>query len=216
MNLRAYIDQFRIRAQDTAKPYLWPDDELAPWFSEAEAEAAVRARLIHDADELVFKAGDNDPVDLPVGLFDIQYAELRAADGTAYELKGASRQELDRIRSGWRTRNERPGNYVHEDKTLILTALPDQDYTLFIEFFRTPRNPMQNDDDEPEIAEVHHINLLDWVLFRAYSKPDADAFDPNRSADSVKSFSDYFGKRGTADLRRRQNANRPHRNTLQR
>lgn len=74
---------------------------------------------------------------------------------------------------------------------------------------------MQDDDDEPEIAEVHHINLLDWVLFRAYSKPDADAFDPNRSADSMKSFSDYFGKRGTADLRRRQNANRPHRNTLQ-
>ena len=39
MTLGDMIDLFRIRAQDTKKPYLWPDPELALAFSEAEGEA---------------------------------------------------------------------------------------------------------------------------------------------------------------------------------
>ena len=118
------------------------------------------------------------------------------------------------MRPGWRSRNERPTHYVLDDKRLIVSALPDQDYTLYIEFFRTPGKALQNDSDTPEIAEAHHLNLLDWVLHVAYSKPDADAFNPNKSAESEASFTAYFGKRPNADLRRRQNANRPHRNRL--
>lgn len=214
MTLRELIDRFRILAQDKVRPYLWPDDELAPWFSDAESEAAIRARLVNDSAELSLTAGDNDPIALPGGLFDIQFAELRAADGTTSEITGASRRELDRLRPGWRARSERPTNYVLDDKHLIVSALPDQDYTLYIEFFRTPGNQLRNDSDTPEIAEAHHLNLVDWVLHCAYSKPDADTLNPGKSANSEADFTRYFGPRPNADLRRRQNANRPHRNTL--
>ena len=214
MTLRELIDRFRILAQDKVRPYLWPDEELAPWFSDAESEAAIRARLINDSDELSITVGENDPVTLPNGLFDIQFAELRAADGTTSEIVSSSRRELDRMRPGWRSRRERPTHYVLDDKSLIVSALPDQDYTLHVEFFRTPGNPLQGDGDTPEIAEAHHLSLLDWVLHCAYSKPDVDTLNPGKAADSEADFTAYFGRRPNADLRRRQNASRPHRNAL--
>lgn len=213
MNLRKLIDQFRIKAQDKVRPYLWPDDELAPWFSEAEKEGAIRAKLIRGSDEFMITAGEAS-VDLPSSLFDIQYAELRADDGTVKEITGTDRLTLDALRPGWRSANEKPVFYIHDDKTLILGAVPDADYTLYIEFFRTPDSPLEADSDEPEIAEQHHIHLVDWVEFRAYEKPDADTMNPGKSKDGEERFSAYFGKRPNADLRRRQNANRPHRNRL--
>lgn len=213
MNLGELIVDFRIKAQDTARPYLWPDKEVAPWFAEAESEASVRARLINDTAELTVSIGDT-VIDLPSGLFDIQYAELRAADGTAYEIVGATRRELDKFRPGWRTRSERPREYVHDDKTLTLGSVADAGYTLYLDFFRLPAASLSNTNDEPEIHEIHHLNLVDWVLFRAYGKPDADTFNPGKSKEAEAAFVSYFGKRSNADIRRKQNANRPHRNAV--
>lgn len=215
MNLKQLITQFRIRTMDTVKPYLWPDTELGPWFTESEAEAAVRALLIHDTDTFDIKAGDTDPVNLPASLFDIQYAELRGADGKTYEITGTTRRALNQVTPGWRSRVGIPGNYIHDDKTLSLSAVPDQDYTLYLEFYRLPSRDFSSDNDEPEINEVHHLNLIDWVEFRAYAKPDPDAQNPKKSAEAEGRFVSYFGQRSTADIRRKQNANRPHRNRLQ-
>jgi hypothetical protein len=214
MNLRLLIDEFRVRAQDTARPYLWPDDELAASATEGESEAAVRALLIRDADEIDVDAGDASAIRLPDGLFDIQHASLRDSGGAVFDLLGATRRELDLFVPGWRTKTIRPSYYIHDDKTLTLSSVPDVDYTLCIEFFRLPKSALRADEDEPEIAEVHHQKLIDWMLYRAYSKPDADAFDPNKAKDSLAAFTAYFGRRGNAGQRRGQNAGRPHRNKV--
>lgn len=214
MNVRYMIDLFRGRTQDTKRPYLWPDDELFPLFSEAEKEAAIRALLIRDEEELSVSAGDNSPIALPDGLFDIQYAKLVAADGTEYELTGATRRELDRLFPGWRATTDQPAHYVHDDKTLILSCLPDANYTLLIEFYRLPASPLGDDESEPEIAESHHEALVDWVMYRAYQKPDVDTFNAGKSAEALASFTAYFGKRPSAQQRRSQNACRPHRNKV--
>lgn len=212
MNRGSLKGEFRVRAQDTKKPYLWPDDELDVWFDEAETEAAVRALLIVDSAELSVVLGDT-VLDLPSGAFDIQYAELRAADGSVYEIVGATRRELDKFRAGWRTRSDLPKEYVLEDKTLTLGAVADAAYTLYIDFYRVPKG-MEDDDAEPEINEIHHSNLVDWVLYRAYSKPDADALDPGKSKEAEGAFISYFGRRSNANMRRKQNAGRPHRNAV--
>ncbi len=213
MILRSLIDLFRIRSQDKVRPYLWPDDELAPWFSEAEKEAAIRSRLIHDSEEFTVKTGETT-VDLPGSLFDIQYAELRYGDGTAREITGTDRQTLNSSRPGWRTKVEPPVDYIHDDKALVFGAVADADCTLYLEFYRIPREALEGDDDAPEISENHHMNLVDWVLFRAYSKPDPDTQNPGKAEDAEGRFIAYFGARPDADLRRRQNANRPHRNRI--
>jgi hypothetical protein len=60
---------------------------------------------------------------------------------------------------------------------------------------------MALDGDEPCILAVHHIHLVQWALYRAFSKPDAEIFDPNRAAQAEAEFSRYFGARPDSDLR---------------
>ena len=211
MDLKSLIKECRTLSKDTVKKYFWQDEEWAAWLSDAEKEASIRARLIRDSEEISIAAGDS-VVDVPKGLFDIQYAELRAADGTAYVLPPSSHAELDGLRPGWRSKSSRPEEYIHNDKTLTLGYVADADYTLFIEFFREPKSPMVSESDSPEINEAHHIHLVEWALHKAYSKPDADTMNPGKSALSEEKFNSYFGRRPNADLRRRQNASRPHRN----
>lgn len=211
MNLGELRDKFRADTGDTTVPYFWSDDTVARYLNEAETEAAIRAKLIRDTDELDVVLVESS-LKLPEGLFDIQYAELRAADGTSYEIQGSSRDVLNIDKPGWRTTAERPENYIHDDRTLTLDSLPDADYTLYIEFFRTPAEAMEEDEDEPEIHPIHHDGLLQWAFHLAYSVPDADMFNPERAKQAEEEFIRMFGRRPTADLRRRQNANRPHRN----
>ena len=49
MNLAALIAQFRADADDSVSPYLWPDASVKRWLNEAVAEAALRARLLHES-----------------------------------------------------------------------------------------------------------------------------------------------------------------------
>ena len=204
------IPEFRTQADDKKKPYLWGDTSVANWFNEAEREACIRAKLILDSDTFSVNAGELS-LDLPALLHHIQYVELIAADGKRDELSATSRRVLDFEASNWRNTTERPDRYIHDQSSLTFSALPDADYEVYIEFFRLPAQDMGL-DDEPEIPLVHQDGLVDWVLFRAFSVPDADGFDPKRSAMAEEEFTKRFGPRPGADMRRRQQANRPHRN----
>ena len=214
MNLGDLKAEFRVRVMDTERPYLWPDEEVDRWFAEAEMEAAIRSRLLRDSDEYDFTAGDTPVVDLSASIFDIQYAELRDAAGQVYPIDASSHDDQDKRNRHWRRNVGRPTFYIHNDRSLILNAIPDQDYTMYVEFFRTPSNPMEGDGDSPEIGEIHHLRLIDWVEFRAYSKPDADAANPGKAKDAEERFISVCGKRPSAELRRRHIAHRPHRNRV--
>lgn len=213
MNLGEIEADFRDQANDAIEPYLWSSDSVKKWANEAEFEASIRAQLIVDSVEIPIAAGAKSCA-LPALLFDIRYAELREASGRAYEIRGSSAGELDSLRPGWRTKVDQPKEYIHNDKDLTLGATADVAYTLFLEFYRTPETALVESDDVPEIAAGHHPQLVEWVLFRAYSKPDADTFNPGKAREAEGNFESYFGKRRNADMRRRQNANRPHRNKL--
>jgi hypothetical protein len=64
----------------------------------------------------------------------------------------------------------------------------------------------------PEINGVHHRHLVKWALHRGYQKPDAEVYDPGKSARALAEFEDMFGKRPDANYRKRANSSRPHRN----
>ena len=213
MNLGEMIDEFRVLSQDNFAPYFCGSDELIKWFNDAEAEAAIRARLIHDSDEIGISAGETH-LALPARMFEICYIELCDAAGTFFPIKESTRDVLDAETPGWRHRIERPEFYIVDDTEIVLGAIPDANYTLYVEFLRTPRARLENSSDTPEIHPAHHEGLIQWVLHKAFGKPDADLFDPVKSKDAESAFVRQFGKRPTADLRKRQNANRPHRNRL--
>lgn len=208
MNLEQLRQQFRIDADDlVTNPPLWEDEWIAAWLSEAQDEAAVRSRLLMDdytpaLTQIPVTAGVASYT-LHPKLYEIAVIDFIPEVGYVQPVYLTSREKLDRDRNGWR--NEPPGipcNAIQTDTRLRLVPVPSVNGTLRLEAYRLPLKALANDNDKPEIHEAHHRHLVHWALYRAFSKPDADARDPGRAAAAEAAFTRYFGPSPDADLRR--------------
>lgn len=209
MTLGALISAFRVDERDTVEPYQWSRLDLDRWYNEAVEEAAIRKSLLRENLEFELSAGDSE-VSLPPRIIEVRTARI-VEGGTTYWLSPSSRHEQDRVFRNWRDTTERPSAFIHDDISITLNRIVLASSVLKLECCRTPVNPMEIDEDEPEIAAVHHRYLDGWVRYRAYRVPDADFMDKDRSDRGLADFEDYFGRRSTADHRRDNNADRPHR-----
>lgn len=216
MNLRALIDSFRGDADDLLKPYLWGDTLVTGYFNEAEEEACIRARLLFEkTDASMCRIGviaGTSTYAVHESVIDIVYATLTDGAGTIYELGFTDRIEMDRARPGWRAETTRPTALIHYDNHLELNCIVDADYTMALEVNRLPLQLMASMTDTPEINRKHHLKLVQWALHRAYSKPDAETLNLDKAARAEQEFTRIFGPRPSADLRKKQQANRLHRN----
>ncbi len=208
MNLEQLRQQFRIYADDlVTNPPLWEDEWIAAWLTEAQEQAAMRARLLmDDYTPAVTQIAVTEGVasyQLHPKLYEIAVIDFVPAVGCVQSVYLTSREKLDSDRNGWR--NELPGIpccAIQTDTRLRLVPVPSVDGTLRIEGYRLPLKALVNDNDKPEIHEAHHLQLVQWALYRAFSKPDADGRDPGRAAAAEAAFTAYFGRLPDADLRR--------------
>jgi len=207
MTLQQLIARFRIEADDlVATPYLWQPDWLVGWFNEAQQEAAVRARLLlDDYTESVCQIEvepDRAHYGLHAKVYEIAHLQLECT-GRPCEPKLVTREWLDRAEPRWRELAAgAPRWAIQTDTRLRLVPAPREAGLLRLEAYRLPLKDMAQDGDKPEIHEAHHLYLVQWVLYRAFGKPDADAHDPVRSGLALDAFEGYFGRRPDADLRR--------------
>ena len=207
MNLEQLRQQFRIDADDLEQPYLWEDEWIAAWLTEAQDEAAIRGRLLMDdytpaLTQIPVTAGVSSYA-LHPKLYEIAVIEFVPATGYVQPVYLTSREKLDRDRNGWR--NEPAGiprSAIQTDNRIRLVPVPSVNGTLRLEAYRLPLKALVNDNDKPEIHEAHHRHLVHWALHRAFSKPDSEAIDKDRAALAEAAFTDYFGRRPDADLRR--------------
>lgn len=208
MNLDQLRQKFRVDADDlVTNPPLWENEWIAAWFTEAEAEAALRGRLIHETAnsavcQIAVTAG-TATYTLHRSLYELTHLRFvpdGASTGELVVLK--TREELDRIRPGWRDRSDRLQFAIQDDTRITLADRPSVNGVLHIEGYRVPLKALENDTDKPEIHTAHHRHLVNWVLFRAFSKPDSDGLDTNRAAKAEAAFADYFGPPVDADMRR--------------
>ena len=207
MNLEQLIAQFRIDVDDLVQPYLWPDEWVAPWLTEAVSEAAVRGRLIYEAANAAVSqiavSANAATHELHKSLFELVHLRFQATGAaTSSVLSIKAREELDRIRPGWRDETGTPRYAVQDDTRITLVPRPEVAGTLHIEGYRVPLKALENDTDKPEIHEAHHRHLVHWALHRAFSKPDSETIDPTRAATAEAAFTRYFGPSPDADLRR--------------
>ena len=208
MNLEQLIQQFRVDADDTVtNPPLWADEWIAAWLTEAQAEAAIRGRLLYEADNAavcqIAVAANAATHDLHKSLFELVHLRFQATGATTSSvLTIKSREELDRIRPGWRDETGTPRYAVQDDTRITLVPRPEVAGTLHVEGYRVPLKALANDTDKPEIHEAHHRHLVHWALHRAFTKPDADGADPNKAAMAEAAFTKHFGVAPDADLRR--------------
>ena len=215
MNLEQLIAQFRIDAEDLVQPYLWLDEWVASWLTEAVSEAAVRGRLIYEAANpsvcQIAVAANAATHDLHKSLFELVHLRFQATGAaTSSVLSIKAREELDRIRPGWRDETGTPRYAVQDDTRITLVPRPEVAGTLHVEGYRVPLKALENDTDKPEIHEAHHRHLVHWALHRAFTKPDSETIDPQRAAAAEAAFTRYFGPSPDADLRRRTREDVPH------
>ena len=219
MNLEQLTAQFRVDADDLTEPHFWDAEWIATWLTEAQAEAAVRGRLLYEASNpavcQIAVAANTATHDLHKSLFELVHLRFQATGAaTSSVLSIKAREELDRIRPGWRDETGSPRHAVQDDTRITLVPRPELAGTLHIEGYRVPLKALENDTDKPEIHEAHHRHLVHWALHRAFSKPDAETIDPTRAATAEAAFTRYFGQRPDSDLRRATRSDVPQTNKV--
>lgn len=207
MNLESLIKQFRIDADDAVAPYLASDEAVTGWLNEAEQEACIRGRLLHESGnaavcQIAIIAGTAH-YPLHPALYEIDYIAFKPAGDTRHRpIKLLSREELDRIEPGWRERTGRPEYATQGDTSIRMACMPDAPGTLLLEGYRLPLAALADDGDEPEINAAHHAQLVHWALHRAFSVPDSEQIDKDRAMLAELAFARYFGLRPDSNLRR--------------
>ncbi len=218
MELAELIAQVRVDSDDLQAPYFSSDANITSWLNEAEQEACIRSRLIHDVAtpavcSIAVTAGTS-VYTLHSSIIDITRAGFTATGSTTeQELFLTDITELDRIYPGWRQESDLPRYAIQSDTTLRLACTPSTNGVIALECHRLPLKNIEDQTTEsPEIGRIHHRHLVQWALHRAYSRPDAEIFNPNKAATALAEFTRVFGLRPDADYRRATQANRPHRN----
>lgn len=216
MNLSDLVRRFRVLANDQAQPYFWRDADIVDWLNDAEAQAAVRGRLLReDADPevctIVLTPGQHT-VALHRKLYEIISIRLApAGSGKSRTIELRSREWLDAQRPGWRDSSEQCCFATQNDTSLRIVGRVNVGDVLHLECYRLPLEPLALPDsaapsdpvhDTPEIHESHHEHLILWALHKAFSIPDTETIDPQRSDRAEAGFTAYFGPMPDSDLRR--------------
>lgn len=215
MTLGDLIMRFRSASNDKVKPYFWSDEEVTQWLNDAEAEAAVRGRLIHESSNesvcvIEVDAGQSS-ANLHRSLYEIT-AIAWSQNGQEYPLPMTltSTEAMDQQRGNWRYLKGRPTHAIQSDKSIRLVPAPEADGKVLIECYRLPRTPMEDMDDSPEINHAHHRHLVCWAMYAGFSIPDAELFDQRRADIAKQEFESYFGLQVDSDMRRTTRHDVPH------
>lgn len=218
MTLAELIRRVRTDANDKVEPYFWSDEEITDWLNDGVVEACIRGRLIHesaDPEVCVIEVVEDQAVyPLHDALYELTHLSFWS-DGRACgrPTQIVSTEWLDAEVRNWRSTRGTPLYAVQDDTKLRLVPSPLDAGELRLEGYRLPLGAMtldDKDDVQPEINRAHHVHLVQWALFRGFSIPDMEAFDPARAARAEQEFERYFGARPDSDLRRITREDVPH------
>ena len=189
MTLDELLDACRQETDDMEAPQLWSDAEFKFWLNEAEREACIRARLIEDVSSAA--------------------TTVSVTTATAIYALHASVLDVLRIEA---TLN--PGvaltRWTLTPDKLVLATVPLVADTLNLTIVRLPLADFTAAASTPEIQAHHHRRLVDWALFRAYSKRDSQTDNPGLAAQHLALFEQSFGYRPPANVQRKWRDKRPH------
>lgn len=233
MNLADLITVFRARTFDTEAPYLWSDDELGEYATDAENEAAERAKLIKDSTtaeicQVAVTAG-NAVYYLDQRVITVERAKLTLGNypldlSSTAQMDNGTRPVVNQWRStptynnwlgtDWQKATGTPVRLLLDDEQsrwkATLYPIPVVNDTLNLTLYRLPLGPLSTDQGNvPEIPYRLHIRLVDWMMARAYRKQDAETRDEAKADRYEAAFAQTFGERIDANARRKQEARAP-------
>ena len=215
MTLEDLIRRFRVLAKDVEQPYRAEDLDVIDWLNDAQAQACVRGRLLVAEDDaalcqIALMPGQS-AYEHHRSIYEFIDLRIKSPTGQVRKLVLKSREWLDAEMPDWRDYQRPACMAIQTDTGLRLVGYVDPGEVLHLEAYRLPLVPMAApaDPDDPnavwpapEIHEAHHEHLIQWALHKAFSVPDSELFDPDRSALSERAFTAYFGPLPDSDMRR--------------
>lgn len=199
MIVEELVALYRNRTQDSKAPFLWSDDEVLEYIDDAQNEACRRAHLLTDSrsDICVATITLGDPVvEIDPRIIHIRRAR-RGSD--SMPLVRRSVRDMDQMCPGWEGQTSRstPSVFIPDWEVGVLRVYPvpviaDE---VLMTVVRMPLKAITDNDSKLEIQPQYHRGLLDWMLYRGYSKADPETRDETKAKASEKNFIAAFGER---------------------
>lgn len=203
MDSTGLYEAFRTDVVDTARPYLWSDDEVWRYANDAYRMFVRLTGGVADflSDACVIDVVAGEPlVDQHPSILRIMEAQLRSTKA-AVEIISSS--DIGKMRT---TDYGQIKQLILDDKSgpvrymvhgmqrgkARLVQVPEVDDFIDMHIYRLPLDTIEGDGQElADVDEDHHIHLLDWMKHLAYKKQDADTFNPQASAQGKQDFEAY-------------------------
>jgi hypothetical protein len=181
------------------------DEQLLRWLAEAEEEACRRKDILFDdtseLTQIALEAGVR-AYDFSPKITRIESVWYVDAFGRETKLRHVSRETLDLHRIDWRTHEGTPTEYMVRGRKIYPVPIPKQDGDLRLEVYRTPLNPVADEEDTFEIDEEWHVGLTHWCPYRAFMNLDEDVEDARGQAFFYHKFEETFGPALPSKVRR--------------
>lgn len=197
MTLEELTALYRAQSQDTEEPYFCSNELLALYASEAQEEACRRGMLLRDAASPLCTV-NYAPGDETIAL-DARIVKVIRAFVDGYPVDVVGESQMDAFMPTWRAQSTaiRPSKLVAGVTvgSLHLWPIPSQASQIKLHVLRLPLKRLVNDADKPEIRQEAHPALVEWMLYRAYSRADVDLGDPTKAATALRKFVAEFGEK---------------------
>ena len=200
MTAAEILTRVRHRLDDSVTPDRWSDGELLNYLNESVEEVCEEARAIRDsATSAVCEVTTVDGTrvyTLHAKILDIILVEYY--DTTYKPLKKTTEKELTmNLGPNWKSTEGEPSHYYINDLTeLGLYPKPDTEAagnTVYLTVYRQPLADLGM-DDSPEFKAIWHKLLYPGIKAKAYTKTDAETYNPARADAEQKIFEGNIDK----------------------
>ena len=203
MNTTGLYDAFRSDVVDTARPYLWKDEEVWRYMNDAYFQFVRKTGGVADftSDACAVDIVAFEPIaNIHKSVMRIMSATRRSDKHPIEIINGA---DIGRMRSSdygqikQLVMDEKlgPVRYmVHglQRGSVRWVQVPEVNDVVDLHIYRMPLEGVTGPDQElVDVDEEHHLRLLDWMKHLAYKKQDAEMFNPQASAANEESFLNY-------------------------
>lgn len=206
MNSAELYDTFRSDVVDTARPYLWTDEDVYRYMDAAyrmfvrltggiadfTTEEVVKLNLITGEDVYSLHPSVLRIMTITLDSTGEEVSVINAADMPTLYNSVNDYGQLRKL-----SMNNLPGAVrwvvqgMQKNKVKVI-QIPMADDSLSMYLYRLPLTHIVDDKhDLGEVDDDHHTYLLDWMKSLAYKKQDAETVDKAKSEKAEADFTKY-------------------------
>lgn len=195
------LELFRLETDDISEPYLWSDIEFFVYLNEAQEIFVRETGGLSDRrsslTQISYKAGDQ------YKKYDARILRINGAQDATNRFIGIRNYDnLNNIITddyGKQVLHVIDDSLTGDIKFLItdveakeiqLYPIPTAVGILKLFIQRLPLREIEDEDSVLEVANQHHLALLNWVKYKAFMKQDVETFDGSKSAEFRAAFSE--------------------------